>query len=96
MFTNVQNESTICTALERVTGEMISKMNFELCSKSQKLEFYAEFNATEDSMKTNVRHLKDWLKKQPHLPDVAGKQGPFLAYLWPWANHFVCLPPLRF
>ncbi|XKL68338.1 hypothetical protein PGB90_003829 [Kerria lacca] len=47
---------------------------FEYYSRKQLLEYYAEFNATEESVKTDINYLKEWLEKEPHLPDVKDEE----------------------
>lgn len=31
-----------------------------------------EVNSTKESVKRDVRHLIEWLEKQPHLPNMTG------------------------
>lgn len=45
----------------------------ELCTEEQIDDFYAEFGATRETMHRDVQYLKEWLEKQPHLPNVKGK-----------------------
>lgn len=47
-------------------------MYWELCTAQQLSEFYAEFNATEESAKNDVRYLMKWLEEHPTLPNVKG------------------------
>ncbi|XP_065226974.1 uncharacterized protein LOC135850141 [Planococcus citri] len=42
----------------------------QLCTETQLYEFFAEFNGTEESVKNDVRQLKEWMKKQSHLPNI--------------------------
>lgn len=48
-------------------------MYLEPCTKDQLLEFYAEFDATEESVSRDVEYLIKWIEKEPHLPNVTGK-----------------------
>ncbi|XP_065226985.1 alpha-tocopherol transfer protein-like [Planococcus citri] len=44
---------------------------FEVSSKNQLYEFFSEFNAsTEESVKNDVQYLKEWIRKEAHLPNV--------------------------
>lgn len=45
----------------------------EKCTEKQLYEFFDEFGATEESVKNDVEYIKEWLKQQPHLPNVDGK-----------------------
>lgn len=47
-------------------------MYWESLTQDQLRKIYAKFNATEESLKNDVQYLKQWLEKQPHLPDVSG------------------------
>ncbi len=46
----------------------------ELCTKEQLEKIYKEINLTPSSAKYNITHIQEWLQKQPHLPDIQGKQ----------------------
>lgn len=48
-------------------------MYLELCSKDQLIEFYAEFDATEETVTRDIQYLMTWIEKEPHLPNVTGK-----------------------
>lgn len=62
----------ICsTGLEKPFGTAYT-MYLQLSTNEQQKEFWAQFGATEESVKKDVQHLMEWLKKQPHLPDVEG------------------------
>lgn len=52
-------------------------MYLESCTKDQLLEFYAEFDATEESVNRDVQYLIKWIEKEPHLPNVTGKIKKF-------------------
>lgn len=45
----------------------------EYATKDQIREFYAEFSATEETIRRDVQYLMEWLKQQPHLPSIEGK-----------------------
>ncbi len=45
----------------------------EELSEEVRRNIYAEFNATEDSIKKDVEYLMQWLQQQPHLPNVKGE-----------------------
>lgn len=45
----------------------------EYATKDQIREFYAEFGATEETVRRDVQYLAEWLKKQPHLPSIEGE-----------------------
>lgn len=48
-------------------------MYLEKCTESQRKEIYQEFNITEESLKRDVKTLMEWMEKQPHLPNVKGR-----------------------
>lgn len=43
-----------------------------LPTEKQKENARNEFNATAETVKRDVRHLIDWITKQPHLPTITG------------------------
>lgn len=47
-------------------------MYWEPCTAQQLREFYAEFNATPESARKDVRQLMEWLEDHPTLPSVKG------------------------
>lgn len=47
-------------------------MYLDVCTKDQLIEFYAEFGATEESVRRDVEYLIKWIEKEPHLPNVKG------------------------
>lgn len=49
-------------------------MYLQSCNQEQLNEIYAEFGVTEESLKQDAANLIDWLEKQPHLPNVKGKE----------------------
>ncbi|XP_065226836.1 retinaldehyde-binding protein 1-like [Planococcus citri] len=55
----------------------MSSKHFDYCSKTQLEEILAEFNATEKSMRDGVQYLKEWMKQQPHLPDIEDDEWLF-------------------
>lgn len=48
----------------------MSIANLQVATNDQVWEFFAEFSATEESVENDVRYLKEWLRKQPHLPNI--------------------------
>lgn len=60
-------------------------MYLELRTEVQFREFFAEFGATEESVRRDVHHLIEWMEKQPHLPNVKGEYREMrpLLYLFP-------------
>ncbi|KAK7580469.1 hypothetical protein V9T40_001098 [Parthenolecanium corni] len=46
----------------------------EYATKDQIREFYAEFGATEETVRRDVQYLAEWLKKQPHLPSIEDEE----------------------
>ncbi|XP_065201052.1 alpha-tocopherol transfer protein-like [Planococcus citri] len=42
----------------------------QICTKDQLYEFFAEFNASEESVQNDVKYLKEWIRKQAHLPTI--------------------------
>lgn len=47
-------------------------MYLEHCTREQLLNIYADYQATEESIKKDVQYLIEWLEKQPHLPKIKG------------------------
>lgn len=52
-------------------------MYLELCTREQLIGIFAEFGATEETVREDVLKLKDWLKTQSHLPNIEGKVPQF-------------------
>lgn len=48
-------------------------MYLEHCTREQLLDIYADYQATEESIKKDVQYLIEWLEKQPHLPKIKGR-----------------------
>jgi len=48
-------------------------MHIEQCTDVQLKKIYEEFNATEETVRRDVKTLMEWLEKQPHLPNVRGQ-----------------------
>lgn len=48
-------------------------MYLELCTENQLCDFLAEFGATKESFRQDVHNLMQWIEKQPHLPNIKGK-----------------------
>lgn len=46
--------------------------DIEFCTENQIREFYAEFGATDETVKRDVQSLIKWLHNEPHLPNVTG------------------------
>lgn len=47
-------------------------IEIEFPSDEDLVDIYAEFNATKETVKRDVKYLMEWLEKQPHLPNVKG------------------------
>lgn len=48
-------------------------MYLQLPTIEQKAMTRREFNATEETIQADIRHLIEWMAKQPHLPTLTGK-----------------------
>lgn len=48
-------------------------MYFEPYTYEQKQAIYREFSITDESLDKDVSILKEWMEKQPHLPNEKGK-----------------------
>lgn len=46
---------------------------FEPLTEAQKIIIYKEFNITDESIKEDVKHIIEWLERQPHLPNITGR-----------------------
>lgn len=47
-------------------------MYLEPVTKEQLESIYNEFQITEESFKEGVKYLEEWIRRQPHLPNVDG------------------------
>lgn len=45
---------------------------FETATEDEAKEVYANINASKESIETGVQYLIEWLKQEPHLPNVTG------------------------
>lgn len=57
-------------------------MYLEPLNEDQLKEFYTEYNTEEEQIKKDVQSLRQWLEKQPHLPNVTGEYDPFVLTLF--------------
>ncbi|XP_065226849.1 alpha-tocopherol transfer protein-like [Planococcus citri] len=55
---------------------MASKQ-YEYCTKTQLVEILADLDATEESIKNGIQCLKEWMRKQPHLPVIEDDEWLF-------------------
>ncbi|XP_065226037.1 uncharacterized protein LOC135849496 isoform X2 [Planococcus citri] len=52
----------------------MSSKYLELCTKSQLDDYFAEFGGTEESVQNDVKYLKEWMRQQPHLPNIEDEE----------------------
>lgn len=45
---------------------------FEIPSEEDVKEIFADIDASKESIETGVQYLMEWVKQQPHLPNVTG------------------------
>ena len=65
----------ITHALNSLTLTMFS---LKITDEAKK-NFYESFGRTEESVDDDVTIIKEWMKTQPHLPELMGKPSPKLS-----------------
>lgn len=49
-------------------------------SKKQEAEMYAELNTTEEKIDNDVELILEWVRKQPHMPNIDGNVHSLLNF----------------